>query len=132
MSDAVPQPSATTSDPPPATSSTADEPKYGGHTRFEIELEFVQALGNPIYLNHLAVSKVLSQPAFVAYLDYLQYWTRPPYVKYLTYPGPTLRSLELLQQEKFRQDIIMPELVNALVEQGMRAAVEWHMEDKKP
>lgn len=129
--------------PPPPPSD--DEPKYGGHTRFELELEvqsplaltfshlltahqFVQSLGNPYYLNHLASRKLLSNPSFVAYLDYLQYWSRPPYLKYLTFPGPTLKNLQLLQTERFRQDIISPDLVNVLVQEGMKAAVEWHRE----
>ncbi|KAF4332124.1 mediator of RNA polymerase II transcription subunit 31 [Fusarium beomiforme] len=93
---------------PPAQAD--QEPKYGGYSRFEIELEFVQSLANPAYLNHLASQKLLSQPAFVAYLAYLQYWSKPPYLKYLTYPGPTLRHLELLQQETFRQQIISPDV----------------------
>ncbi|RYP48155.1 hypothetical protein DL769_011238 [Monosporascus sp. CRB-8-3] len=108
---------------------TENEPKYGGYSRFELELEFVQALANPYYLNHLASQKLLNEPAFVAYLDYLQYWKRPPYLKYLTYPGPTLKHLELLQQEKFRQDIISPELVQLLVTEGVKASVDWHKED---
>lgn len=91
-------------------------------------VQFVQSLANPYYLNHLASQKLLAQPAFAAYLAYLQYWNRPPYVKYLTYPGPTLRHLELLQQEKFRQDIMSPDLVQRLVEDEMKAAVEWHRE----
>ncbi|KAK1763538.1 SOH1-domain-containing protein [Phialemonium atrogriseum] len=117
---------ASPSGPPPVPSD--NEPKFGGYTRFELELEFVQSLGNPFYLNHLASQKLLTNPAFIAYLDYLQYWARPPYLKYLTYPGPTLKNLELLQQERFRQDIISPDLVNALVQEGMSAAVEWHRE----
>ncbi|KFH47008.1 Mediator of RNA polymerase II transcription subunit-like protein [Hapsidospora chrysogenum ATCC 11550] len=118
-----------TMQPPPAPDArTSEEPLHGGFTRFEIELEFVQSLANPFYLNHLASQKLLSQPAFVAYLSYLQYWTRPPYLKYLTYPGPTLRHLELLQQERFRQDIISPDLVQKLVEDEMKAAVDWHRE----
>ncbi|KAM3557003.1 hypothetical protein MY1884_004748 [Beauveria asiatica] len=104
------------------------EPRWGGYSRFEIELEFVQSLANPFYLNHLASQKLLTQPAFVAYLAYLRYWSRPPYLKYLTYPGPTLRHLELLQQERFRQDIMSPDLVARLVEEGMRSAVQWHRE----
>ncbi|KAF4595238.1 Mediator of RNA polymerase II transcription subunit 31 [Ophiocordyceps camponoti-floridani] len=84
-----------TSQQPP----TDEEPLYGGYSRFEMELEFVQSLANPFYLNHLASQKLLTQPAFIAYLAYLQYWASPPYVKYLVYPGPTLRNLELLQQE---------------------------------
>ncbi|KAJ6779947.1 hypothetical protein PWT90_06593 [Aphanocladium album] len=105
-----------------------NESQYGGYSRFEIELEFVQSLANPFYLNHLASQKLLTQPAFVAYLAYLQYWSRPPYLKYLTYPGPTLRHLELLQQERFRQDIMSPDLVQRLVEEGMKSAVQWHRE----
>ncbi|KAJ1335633.1 mediator of RNA polymerase II transcription subunit 31 [Microdochium nivale] len=112
---------------PSATTGVGDrEPKYGGFSRFEIELEFVQSLANPFYLNDLASQKLLGDPAFVAYLAYLQYWTRPPYLKYLTYPGPTLKHLELLQQEKFRQDIISPELAQVLAAEGVRASVEWH------
>ncbi|EGU77727.1 hypothetical protein FOXB_11749 [Fusarium oxysporum f. sp. conglutinans Fo5176] len=90
--------------------------------------QFVQSLANPAYLNHLASQKLLSQPAFVAYLAYLQYWSKPPYLKYLTYPGPTLRHLELLQQETFRQQIISPDVVRALMEEGMKASVDWHRE----
>jgi len=86
----------------------------------------VQCLANPYYLNHLAAQKFLSRPEFVAYLGYLQYWTRPPYLKYLTYPGPTLRHLELLQQESFRQNILSPDLTNELVQQGMDASIKWH------
>ncbi|KHN96497.1 Mediator of RNA polymerase II transcription subunit 31 [Metarhizium album ARSEF 1941] len=106
----------------------ADEPMYGGYSRFEIELEFVQSLANPFYLNHLASQKLLAQPAFVAYLAYLQYWARPPYLKYLTYPGPTLKHLELLQEERFRQDIMSPDLVQKLVEEEVKASVQWHRE----
>ncbi|KAI3393775.1 hypothetical protein diail_3734 [Diaporthe ilicicola] len=118
--------------PPDAPSDDKDsknrEPKYGGFARFEIELEFVQSLANPNYLNHLAAQKLLQQPAFVQYLKYLQYWSKPPYLKYLTYPGPTLKNLELLQQERFRRDIISPDFVAALIQEGTKAAVEWHKE----
>ena len=84
----------------------------------------MQALGNPFYLNHLAAHKYLEDPAFVAYLDYLRYFARPEYAKYLSYPGPTLKALELLGQERFRRDVLMPDTVAMLVEGGMRAAVE--------
>ncbi|KAK3310975.1 SOH1-domain-containing protein [Chaetomium strumarium] len=115
-------------DAPAPSKSTADEPKYGGHSRFELELELVQSLANPLYLNYLASRKFLTNPAFVAYLDYLQYWTRPPYLKYLTHPTASLKMLQLLQQEKFRQDIMSPDLAQAMMVEGVRAAVEWHRE----
>ncbi|KAL2133357.1 hypothetical protein VTI74DRAFT_2486 [Chaetomium olivicolor] len=113
---------------PPALPQGLAEPTHGGYSRFELELEFVQSLANPQYLNYLASRKFLTNPSFVAYLDYLQYWTRPPYLKYLTYPTATLKMLELLQQEKFRQDIISPDLAQAMIAEGMKAAVEWHRE----
>ncbi|KAF4629269.1 hypothetical protein G7Y89_g8879 [Cudoniella acicularis] len=108
--------------PPPVPS---EEPKLGGFTRFEIELEFVQSLASPLYLNHLASLKFLENPAFIEYLAYLQYWAQPPYTKYLTYPGPTLKNLELLQQEKFRADILSPDVTTRLMEEGAKAAAEW-------
>ncbi|KAH6710935.1 mediator of RNA polymerase II transcription subunit 31 [Leptodontidium sp. 2 PMI_412] len=107
--------------PPPIPS---DEPKYGGFTRFEIELEFVQSLASPLYLNHLASQKYLENPAFIAYLSYLQYWHHPPYSKFLNYPGPTLKNLELLQQERFRTDILSPDTVARLFEEGMKKSLE--------
>ncbi|KAH9889182.1 mediator of RNA polymerase II transcription subunit 31 [Xylariomycetidae sp. FL2044] len=106
-----------------------NEPKYGGYSRFEIELEFVQSLANPYYLNFLASQKYFSEPRFVNYLKYLLYWTKPPYLKYLNYPGPTIKNLELLQEEKFRQDILSPELTQTLAEEGAKAAVDWHKKE---
>ncbi|RKF62409.1 Mediator of RNA polymerase II transcription subunit 31 [Erysiphe neolycopersici] len=100
------------------------EPKYGGFTRFEIELEFVQALASPLYLNYLASQKYFENPAFIAYLKYLQYWTNPLYVKYLLYPGPTLRNLELLQEESFRKDILSPEIMRIMIEEGIKKGAE--------
>ncbi|KAL9094627.1 MAG: hypothetical protein Q9165_003187 [Trypethelium subeluteriae] len=99
------------------------EIQYGGFSRFELELEFVQALSNPWYLNYLASQKYLDDPAFVAYLEYLQYFTKPQYLKYLSFPGPTLRALELLQQERFRKDILMPDTVARMIEEGVKASV---------
>ncbi|TPX17079.1 uncharacterized protein E0L32_003197 [Thyridium curvatum] len=119
-----------TASEPPTLQAAPVEPKYGGATRFELELEFVQALGNPLYVNYLATQKFFTQPAFVAYLEYLQYWKHPPYSKYLTYPGPALKMLELLQQERFRQDAISPDVMNRLMQDWLRDAVLWHRESQ--
>ncbi|KAK4694748.1 mediator of RNA polymerase II transcription subunit 31, partial [Lecanoromycetidae sp. Uapishka_2] len=110
---------------PPPFSPDPNEPLYGGYTRFELELEFVTLLSSPLYMNHLASLKLLQDPAFIAYLKYLQYWTRPEYIKYLNYPGPTLRALELLQQERFRADVLSPDVVNAVAREGVERAVEY-------
>jgi mediator of RNA polymerase II transcription subunit 31 len=42
---------------------------------------------------------------------------------FCSHPGPTLRALELLQQERFRQDIITPGLMNKMQIEGQRNAV---------
>jgi mediator of RNA polymerase II transcription subunit 31 len=72
--------------------------------RFELELEFVQALASPAYLHFLATSRVddssggllLQDPAFQSYLKYLfQTWTNPDYSRYLSYPH-CLYFLQLL------------------------------------
>ncbi|KAL8863563.1 MAG: hypothetical protein Q9178_000244 [Gyalolechia marmorata] len=110
--------------PTGAVNSSQYEPLYGGFTRFELELEFVQALANPYYLNHLASQKLLQNSAFVAYLKYLQYFTQPEYTKYLSYPGPTLKALELLQQERFRQEILSPDIVAHLAEQTLLSSIK--------
>ena len=132
----------------PSPETTTPEQTYGGYTRFELELEacflpcsilasyfraspsfadiagqFVQSLGNPYYLNHLASQKLLQDPSFIAYLRYLLYFTKPEYTKYILYPGPTLRALELLQQERFRQDILSPETVAKFAEEMVLASV---------
>jgi mediator of RNA polymerase II transcription subunit 31 len=109
-----------------APSPSADS-HYGGFTRFELELEFVQCLANPAYLNYLATQKLLDNSEFVAYLGYLQYFAQPKYSKFLQHPGPTLRALELLQQERFRKAILIPGLVHDMTVEGLKRAVpgEW-------
>lgn len=100
--------------------------------RFTLELEFVSSLANPYYLSHLAVTypnllgisraddddDSASTPdaqAFAAYLAYLySYWKTPEYSQFLTHPGPTLRALRLLQEETFRRDIILPQVIEGL------------------
>ncbi|KAJ6157614.1 hypothetical protein N7470_005206 [Penicillium chermesinum] len=100
--------------------------------RFTLELEFVSSLANPYYLSHLAVTypnllgisraddddDSASSPdaqAFAAYLAYLySYWKTPEYSQFLTHPGPTLRALRLLQEDAFRRDIILPQVIDGL------------------
>lgn len=103
--------------------------------RFTLELEFVLCLSHPGYLQHLALTypHLLNPPTsktstiqskeesdsdatkFARYLAYLYaYWSKPEYSQYLTYPGATLRNLELLQQEQFRKDLIRPDVIAML------------------
>ena len=102
-----------------------NEPKELNRARFELELEFVQALANPYYLHSLAQQNILSQPAFVNYLKYLLYWKEREYARFLqyvvtfhsstfasvnfvsvglSYPH-ALHHLDLLQHEQFRKEI---------------------------
>jgi len=104
------------STPPPPPSTTTP-------TRFELELSLVQSLSNPSYLTHLASQKYLQDPSFIAYLHYLLYWTTPEYTRFLTYPGPTLRVLELLQVERFRSEVLSPEVAVGLAEGWVRGSV---------
>lgn len=69
--------------------------------RFEQELEFVQCLANPRYLNSLVQRNYFGDPAFIKYIDYLQYWTKPEYAKYIKYTQ-SLHFLRLLQDPDFR------------------------------
>lgn len=64
------------------TSEDSDE-RAANRARFELELEFVQALANPHYLHLLAQQNVLSQPAFVNYLKYLLYWKEKDYARFI-------------------------------------------------
>lgn len=93
--------------------------------RWQVELEFVQCLANPNYLNCKLFNRsliatcnfklyfllVLAQrgyfkdQAFINYLKYLQYWKEPEYAKYLMFPM-CLFFLDLLQYEHFRREIV--------------------------
>jgi mediator of RNA polymerase II transcription subunit 31 len=73
--------------------------------RFQIELEFVQSLANPYYLNFLAQRGYFSNETFLNYLKYLMYWKEPEYCKYLVYPQ-CLALLDLLQEDHFIKEIV--------------------------
>jgi mediator of RNA polymerase II transcription subunit 31 len=66
----------------PATPAPSDA-KVANRTRFELELEFVQALANPFYLHSLAQQSILEQPAFINYLKYLLYWKEKDYARFI-------------------------------------------------
>ncbi|CBQ69913.1 related to mediator complex subunit soh1 [Sporisorium reilianum SRZ2] len=89
--------------PTPTTSAPADEQRRAANqAAFSRDLEFLSSLANPYYLNHLALSGVLSSAAFRRYLKHLDYFRHPRYVKYLQYPQ-ALHFLDLLQnEEEFR------------------------------
>lgn len=97
-----------------ANRETEDQQKL----RFQVELEFVQCLANPNYLNFLAQRGYFKDPAFVNYLKYLQYWKEPEYARYLKYPM-CLYFLELLQHDHFRKEIVNAQCTKFIDEQQL-------------
>ncbi|KAJ2785397.1 suppressor of hpr1 [Coemansia interrupta] len=69
--------------------------------RFEVELEFVQCLANPWYINFIAQQGYFEKPEFLNFLKYLQYWKKPEYSRFIVYPH-ALAFLDLLQHKEFR------------------------------
>ena len=69
------------------SSAPCAEARARNRQRFELELEFVQALANPFYLHSLAQQGIMTQPAFINYLSYLQYWKRKEYARFVMYVG---------------------------------------------
>ncbi|KAM3177389.1 hypothetical protein ACTXT7_004649 [Hymenolepis weldensis] len=84
--------------------------------RFQIELEFVQSLGNPDYLTFLSQQGCFEKPEFINYLSYLQYWKSPQYSKFVSYPF-CLHMLDLLQSPEFRRGIAHESLARYIDDQ---------------
>ena len=66
-------------------SAPTSDPKAANRTKFELELEFVQALANPFYLHSLAQQNILEQPAFINFLEYLLYFKEKDYARFIQY-----------------------------------------------
>ncbi|KAF9476364.1 SOH1-domain-containing protein [Pholiota conissans] len=99
-----------------STSPILTDPKVANRARFELELEFVQALANPFYLHSLAQQNVLEQPAFVSFLRYLLYFKEKNYARFIHYPH-ALHHLELLQHAEFRSQMKKDEFLREFLHQ---------------
>ncbi|EDW13658.2 uncharacterized protein Dmoj_GI23767 [Drosophila mojavensis] len=106
---------------------TAIESEDQQKRRWQIELEFVQCLSNPNYLNFLAQRGYFKDPCFINYLKYLQYWKEPEYAKYLMYPM-CLYFLDLLQYEHFRREIVNNQCCKFIDDQ---AILQWQHYTRK-
>ncbi|CAB1352587.1 unnamed protein product [Coregonus sp. 'balchen'] len=82
------------------------ESEEQARNRFQSELEFIQCLANPNYLNFLAQRGYLREKPFVNYL------------KYLLYPH-CLHMLELLQYEHFRKELVNAQCAKFIDEQQL-------------
>ena len=104
----------------------ATHPPSTPSPRFTLELEFVLSLSNPYYLQHLATTYPHlftgnDATLFTAYLSYLYaYWSTPQYAKYLTHAPAVLHTLKLLQEERFRREVIRPDVVEGLLRGGRK------------
>ncbi|KAJ3787285.1 SOH1-domain-containing protein [Lentinula boryana] len=105
---------ATTVPTAPVTPSA--DPEAANRARFELELEFVQALANPFYLHSLAQQNILEQPAFINYLKYLLYFQEKDYARFIHYPH-ALHHLELLQHAQFRNAMKKDEMFREYLNQ---------------
>ncbi|KAJ3293808.1 Mediator of RNA polymerase II transcription subunit 31 [Borealophlyctis nickersoniae] len=92
--------------------------------RFQMELEFVQLLSNPQYVQYLAQQGYFAKPEFLNYLQYLKYWQEPQYAKYICYPY-CLEMLDLLQNPSFRANCASDEFKNILID-GQTAHWRWY------
>ncbi|XP_054740545.1 mediator of RNA polymerase II transcription subunit 31 isoform X1 [Anastrepha obliqua] len=106
---------------------TAIESEDQQKLRWQVELEFVQCLANPNYLNFLAQRGYFKDQAFINYLKYLQYWKEPEYAKYLMYPM-CLYFLDLLQYEHFRREIVNSQCCKFIDDQ---AILQWQHYTRK-
>ncbi|ORY31787.1 SOH1-domain-containing protein [Naematelia encephala] len=117
--------------PPPLPDGSAAPPRsqerQANLIRFQSELEFVQCLANPLYLQELFVQKYFAQKEFLNYLKYLEYWREPEYVQFITYPT-CLVFLTLLQSESFRARLADPGFVTELCRIGQRHHETWRVE----
>ncbi|KAJ7647561.1 SOH1 family protein [Roridomyces roridus] len=93
----------------------SSDPKAINRARFELELEFVQALANPYYLHSLAQQNILDQPAFINFLEYLLYFKEKDYARFIHYPH-ALHHLELLQHAQFRTEMRQDEFRDLLAQ----------------
>lgn len=94
----------------------SQETDDGASLRFQVELEFVQCLANPHYLNFLAQRGYFKEQSFINYMKYLLYWKKPEYAKFLKYPQ-CLHFLELLQYEHFQRELVNPACAKFIDEQ---------------
>jgi len=96
-----PAPQSTVNRHPCSLRARLQDLRQDNSRRFIEELEFVQCLANPEYVQWLATQQYLEDQAFLNFLDYLQYWRKWPYVQHIMYPQ-AMRMLEMLQDPGVR------------------------------
>ncbi|MBW0513773.1 hypothetical protein O181_053488 [Austropuccinia psidii MF-1] len=90
--------------------------KEANQARFEEDLEFVQSLANPHFVQELTLNDTLRSETMINYLNYLKYFHDPDYARFVRYPN-ALKILDLLNtSEKFRTMIETQETAQLLTD----------------
>ncbi|EJW03888.1 hypothetical protein EDEG_01816 [Edhazardia aedis USNM 41457] len=84
--------------------------------RFQKELEFLQLLCNPQYLQHLYNNNFFKNEDFIKFLEYLKYWKMEPYRNFIIYPY-SLEILDLCLDTKFIEELANEQTYMILNEQ---------------
>ncbi|KAH9472794.1 hypothetical protein MJO28_001344 [Puccinia striiformis f. sp. tritici] len=85
-----------------AHSPDLQQDKEANQVRFEEDLEFVQSLANPHFMQELTLNGTLRSETMINYLQYLKYFHDPNYARFVRYPN-ALKILDLLNNsEEFR------------------------------
>lgn len=85
--------------------------------RFTLELEFIELLSNPYYVQYLVQSQYnyMTDQRFVTYLQYLLYWTTPQYIHYISHTY-SLYMLTQLQSSEYRDLLCNTNTNNKLID----------------
>lgn len=116
--------SPSTANPPIEVGASDLARKEADRARFETELEFVQCLANPFYLQSLAQQGVFGDDVFLNYLDYLKYWHLPQYARFIQYPQ-CLHHLDLLSHEVFREALKAQNVAQELAGKQLEHWATW-------
>jgi mediator of RNA polymerase II transcription subunit 31 len=98
-----------------ASDSFASQEAYWGVSddeRFRQDKEFVQLLCNMKYLQFLAQNKYFQDEKFMLYLEYLRYWKQPEYCVLLSYPQCLAFLDNLIDNERFRTELMQPAFID--------------------
>ena len=98
----------------------ASAPPADDDERFLVELEFVQNLANPKYLQYLAQNRYFQDDQFMNFLRYLRYFQQVEYARHLVFPQCLAFLDALVSRPQFVEDLANPFFVEHLhAQQGL-------------
>ena len=103
-----------------SASEVAATPPSDDDERFLIELEFVQNLCNPKYLQYLAQNRYFQDETFMNFLRYLRYFKEVEYLRHLVFPQCLVFLDVLIDNPQFVEDLTSTFFVEHLhAQQGL-------------